>query len=95
MVLVKVCEAVVEENGRLDGFRDSEAQDAHVCFERDARLKRVVLAAPSPHGRWVGIGFERRGDSAGRNGFELVFGRGVEVGRVLAGRGGVAVCVVD
>jgi hypothetical protein len=58
MVLVEVCEAVVEENGRLDGFGDGEAQDADVCFLLDARGEGVGFSAPAPLGAGVRVGFE-------------------------------------
>jgi len=94
VVLVEVREAVVEQDWRLDVFRDVEAEDAHVCLLHDAGFEGVVFASPTPHRLGVFLGSEGRGYSAAGNWVERVFGVRVEVYGDL-GRGRVAVCVVD
>jgi len=94
VVLVEVCEAVVEEDRRLDVFRNVEAEDAHVCLLHDAGFESIVLAAPTPHRLGVFLGSEGRGHSSAGNWVERIFGAGVEVYGDL-GRGRIAVCVVD
>jgi len=94
VVLVEVREAVVEEDRRLDVFRDVEAEDAHVCLLHDAGFEGVVLASPTPHGLGVFLGSEGRGHSAAGYRFERVFGVRIEVYGNF-GRGRVAVCIVD